>query len=130
NLIPNLVTEYEGSDDGLSVVFNMSDDAAFLFGEKVTAEAVKLSLERLMDQSPFNTNVSEVKNIEVVDDYSFKIEWVEPFAPIFSNLTSDYLAPLDVTVLNDEGKGFEKDPSASGPLKVKEIKRGDSIVYE
>lgn len=130
NLIPNLVTDYEVSDDGLSVVFNMREDAEFHSGEKVTAEAVKQSLERLMEQSPFNTNVGEVKNIEVVDDYSFKIEWVEPFAPIFSNLTSDYLAPLDVTVLNDEGKGFEKDPSASGPLKVKEIKRGDSIIYE
>ncbi|WP_368654340.1 ABC transporter substrate-binding protein [Ornithinibacillus sp. 4-3] len=130
NLIPNLIEEYEVADDGLSVTFHMRDDAKFHSGEPVTAEAIKQTFERLMDRSPFSTNVGTVENIEVIDDTSFTIEWSEPFAPIFSNLTSQYLAPIDVSVLDEDGDGFEKNPIASGPLMVDEIKRGDSIIYK
>lgn len=130
NLISGLVEDYTVSDDGLSVTFEIRKDVKFHSGKSVDAEAVKSSMERLMEISPFNTNIGDVKNIEVLGEHSFKIEWNEPFAPFFSNATSSYLSPLDVSVLDDDGDGFEKDPSASGPLKIVDIKRGDSIVYE
>ena len=129
NIKPNIVSEYEVTDDGKAVVFKMREDLKFHSGKPLNAEAVKLSMERLMDSSPFSTNAGDVDKIEVLSDYSFKITWNEPFAPFFLNATSPYLAPLDVSVLNAEGEEFEKNPSASGALVLKEIKRGDSITY-
>lgn len=127
---PNIVTDYEVIEDGLAVIFQMKEGLKFHSGEPLDAEAVKLSMERLMDSSPFSTNAGDIDKIEVLDEYEFKITWNEPFAPFFLNATSPYLAPLDVSVLNSEGEEFEKNPSASGPLVLKEIKRGDSITYE
>ena len=89
-------------------------------------EAVKLSFERLVASSPFSTNAGEIENIEVLSEHSFKIKWKNQFAPFFINATTPFLAPLDVTVLGADGEGFEKNPSGSGPLKLVEIKRGDS----
>lgn len=130
NIGPGLVTTYTVSDDGKEVVFKLREDAVFHSGKPVNAEAVKLSMERLVDSSPFKTNAGDVKSIEVLSDYSFKITWDEPFAPFFINATSAYLAPIDVSVLDEKGEGFEKNPSGTGPLKLVDIKRGDSLVYE
>ncbi|ALC86476.1 hypothetical protein AM499_12045 [Bacillus sp. FJAT-22090] len=130
NIVPNLITDYEVIGDGKEVIFNLKENAVFHSGKPVNAEAVKLSFERLVASSPFSTNAGEIENIEVLSEHSFKIKWKNQFAPFFINATTPFLAPLDVTVLGADGEGFEKNPSGSGPLKLVEIKRGDSIVYE
>lgn len=130
NIVGNLVKEYSVSPDGKEVTFELKEGVQFHSGEPLNAEAVKKSFERLMESSPFKTNAGDINNIEVVSEYVFKITWDEPFAPFFTNATSDYLSPIDVTVLDSKGEGFEKNPSAAGALKLKEIKRGDSLIYE
>ena len=130
NLVPGLVEDYTVSDDGLSVTFELKKGVTFHSGEPVNAETIKPSMERLMEISPFNTNIGSVQSIEVLGEHSLKVEWSEPFAPFFTNMTSPYLAPIDMSVLDDEGEGFEQNPSASGPLHLVDIKRGDSLVYE
>ncbi|GGA20880.1 ABC transporter substrate-binding protein [Psychrobacillus lasiicapitis] len=130
NIVPNLITDYEVIGDGKEVIFNLKEDAVFHSGKPVNAEAVKLSFERLISSSPFSTNAGDIDSIEVLSDYSFKITWKDQFAPFFINATTPFLAPLDVSVLNGEGEGFEKNPSGSGPLKLVKINRGDSLVYE
>ncbi|MFJ5768830.1 ABC transporter substrate-binding protein [Psychrobacillus sp. NPDC093180] len=130
NIVPNLITDYEVIGDGKEVIFNLKEDAVFHSGKPVNAEAVKLSFERLVSSSPFSTNAGDIDSIEVLSDYSFKITWKDQFAPFFINATTPFLAPLDVSVLNGEGEGFEKEPSGSGPLKLVKINRGDSLVYE
>lgn len=130
NIIPNLITDYEIVGDGKEVIFNLKEGQKFHSGKPVNAEAVKLSFERLVASSPFSTNAGEVDNIEVLSDYSFKITWTNQFAPFFINATTSFLAPIDVSVLDSDGEGFDKNPSGSGPLKLTKINRGDSIIYE
>src|SRR5699024_9683888 len=127
-LIPGIIEEYEVSDDDLSIEFVIQDDLEFHSGEPLDAEALKKSFERLSDSSPFSDNAGEIEDIEVIDDVTLKITWEKPFAPIFANLANPFLAPLDVSVLDDEGEGFDKNASGSGPLVIEEIKRGDSIL--
>ncbi|WP_164985128.1 ABC transporter substrate-binding protein [Ammoniphilus sp. CFH 90114] len=130
NIVPNLVEEYSMSSDGKEGTFKLKTGLEFHSGKPVNAEAVKKSFERMMAISPFNSNLGTVEGIDVVDENTFKIRWAEPYAPFFSNATSEFLAPLDVSVLDRQGEGFEKNPSASGPLELVEIKRGDSLVYK
>lgn len=130
NIIPNLITDYEIIGDGKEVIFNLKEGQKFHSGKTVNAEAVKLSFERLVASSPFSTNAGEIEKIEVLSDYSFKITWKNQFAPFFINATTAFLAPIDVSVLDDNGENFEKNPSGSGPLKLTKINRGDSLIYE
>lgn len=130
NIIPNLISDYEIIGDGKEVIFNLKEGQKFHSGKPVNAEALKQSFERLVESSPFSTNAGEIEKIEVLSDYSFKITWVNQFAPFFINATTAYLAPIDMSVLDSDGEGFEKNPSGSGPLKLMEVNRGDSIIYE
>lgn len=130
NIVPNIIKDYEILGDGKEVIFNLEDDVKFHSGKPVNAEAVKLSFERLVASSPFSTNAGDIDSIEVISEYSFKIKWKNQFAPFFINLTTSFLAPIDVSVLDENGEGFEKSPSGSGPLMLSKINRGDSLVYK
>lgn len=130
NIVPNLITDYEIIGDGKEVIFNLKEGEKFHSGKPVNAEAVKFSFERLVASSPFSTNAGDIETIDVISEYSFKIKWKDQFAPFFINATTYFLAPLDSSVLDDKGEGFEKNPSGSGPLKLTKINRGDSLIYE
>ncbi|QEY20723.1 ABC transporter substrate-binding protein [Psychrobacillus sp. AK 1817] len=130
NIVPNLITDYQIVGDGKEVIFNLKEGEKFHSGKPVNAEAVKLSFERLVESSPFSTNAGDIDSIEVISEHSFKITWKNQFAPFFINATTSFLAPIDVSALDEKGEGFEKNPSGSGPLKLSKINRGDSLVYE
>ncbi|MFC0230194.1 ABC transporter substrate-binding protein [Bhargavaea ullalensis] len=128
--IPGAIKDYEVSDDGKEIIFSLEEGLTFHSGEPFNADALKSSMDRFLETSPFYDNAGEITDIEVMDDYTIKFTWAEPYAPFFSNAVSPYLAPLDTSVLDGNGEGFEKNPSALGPLKITDIKRGDSITYE
>ena len=130
NIIPGAIADYEVVGDGTEIIFHLKEDATFHSGEPFNTEAIKKSLDRFLESSTFYDNAGSIEDIEIIDEHTFKMYWSEPDAPFFSNAVSAYLAPLDTSVLNDEGEGFEDNPSALGPLKVTDIKRGDSITYE
>lgn len=130
NTIPGAIKDWEVAEDGKEITFKLEEGLTFHSGEPFNAEALKSSMDRFLESSPFYDNAGAISDVTVVDDYSIKVIWSEPYAPFFSNAVSPYLAPLDTSVLDEQGEGFEKNPSALGPLKITEIKRGDSITYE
>lgn len=130
NITPGAIADYEILNDGTEVIFHLEEGLEFHSGEPFNTEALEKSMERFLDSSTFYDNAGEITDFEIIDEYSFKLTWAESYAPFFSNAVSGYLAPLDTSVLNDVGEGFEDNPSALGPLKVTDIKRGDSIFYE
>jgi peptide/nickel transport system substrate-binding protein len=130
NLVNSLVEDYTVSDDSKSVTFTLEEGRTFHSGDPVTAESVVSSLERALEISPVASNLGPINEMVVIDDLNFEIQWDEPFAPFFPNSTTAYLGVLDTTVLNDDNMGFEDNPIATGPLKISEINRGESIIYE
>ncbi|MDH4616914.1 ABC transporter substrate-binding protein [Brevibacillus sp. AY1] len=129
-IVPGLVKDYKVADGGKEITFELKENAVFHSGKPINAEAVKKSFERFLEKSPFKTNAGSIEKIEVLGETTFKITWSEPYAPFFSNATSAYLAPLDVSTLDAQGEGFDKNASAAGRLQLTEVKRGDSVVYK
>lgn len=73
-LEPMLATKWEFSDDNKSVTFTLRDDVTFSDGEKLDANAVKLSMDRAMNLPDSTVAVffPMVESVEVVDALNVK----------------------------------------------------------
>lgn len=130
NIVPGLVEDYTISEDSKVGTFHLKKNLTFHSGNPITAEAVKSSYERFIEMSPYQSDLASLDKIEVIDEHTFEMHWNEPNAPFLVNATTPYFGVLDTSVLDEDGKGFEKNPIASGPLKLIETNRGESLVYE
>lgn len=132
---PGVAKSWEVSDDGLVWTFDIREDAYFHNGEKVTAEDVKYSFERVINpetRSPQawlfnkvvgynemrNEEAAEVSGIRVVDDYTLEIELIEPLTPFVSMLASPGAAVVSKTAVEEYGDQFGQNVVSAGPFKL------------
>ena len=73
--VPGLAESWEYNDDGTAITFHLREDGAFSDGTAVTAEAVKLNLERGRDQenSTLAGQLRIVTAVDVVDAHTLTI---------------------------------------------------------
>lgn len=102
-LEPELAESWEMAEDGMSVTFNLRQDATFHDGAPVTANDVKWSYDRAVSIGGFPTfqmKAGVLENpdqFEVVDDHTFRVKFLRP-----DKLTMiDMAVPIPV-VINTE----------------------------
>ncbi|EMA4787321.1 ABC transporter substrate-binding protein [Shigella sonnei] len=78
----DLASSWKASDDQKEWTFTLKDNAKFADGTPVTAEAVKLSFERLLKigQGPAEAFPKDLK-IDTPDEHTVKFTLSQPFAP-------------------------------------------------
>jgi peptide/nickel transport system substrate-binding protein len=101
-------------------------------GEPFTAEAVKFSLERILDpgqKSPIRGNFTWIKGIKVLDDYTVQLLTEKPFPAAAEFLTLAYVVPPKY--LKAAGNdGFGKNPVGTGPYKYVEWRKAEHLIVE
>ena len=125
---PELVESYENESE-TRWVFHLKQGVKFHDGSEMTAQDVKASLEyakTFAEVSQFNNMIASV---EAVDDYTVAIETNGPSAVLLTNLCSHGNAIVPKKLI-DEGHDFGEDPVGTGPYKLVEWKRGDSLTFE
>ena len=125
---PELVESYENESE-TRWMFHLKQGVKFHDGSEMTAQDVKASLEyakTFAEVSQFNNMIASV---EVVDDYTVAIETNGPSAVLLTNLCSHGNAIVPKKLI-DEGHDFGEDPVGTGPYKLVEWKRGDSLTFE
>ena len=88
-IVPLLATEWDTPDD-FTWVFKLQEGVKFHDGEDFNAEAVKVNLERLLDEdvaAPRAFLFENIIDIEVLDEYTIQFTTDFPFAPLLSHLT-------------------------------------------
>lgn len=133
DFVPYLATDWEVLDDGLRIRFWLREDVTFTDGTPLTAEAVKVSFERLMDPAmaaPAASNAGALDHVEIVDDYTVDVVYSEPFAAALLNMTNAYFGIISPTALATQGSAFSQNPVSAGPFKIREVVSGDRIVLE
>ena len=114
--VGDVATAWELSDDALAWTFKLRDDAYFHDGTKVDAEAVKFSIDRLMDpetKSGMRRFYESVQSVEAVDPLTVKVHMKRPYA-FFLHMLAGYRTGL---VLYS--------PEATQAHSLKARKRGD-----
>ena len=128
---PDLATNWEISEDGLTYTFHLRE-AMFSDGSPVTAQDAKFSIERARDhelatQAALYQNIASV---ETPDDRTVVFTLKEPSAPFLSILAMFPASILPQAAVEERGEEFGSNPVGAGAFRLKEWRRGEVIVLE
>jgi ABC-type dipeptide transport system, periplasmic component len=132
-LIPGLATEWSQVDD-LTWEFKLRQGVKFHNGEDFNAEAVKFSIDRVLDpasNAPTLSYISTIDSVEVVDDYTVRVKTKtpDPLIPTrFSRYPTEVVPPKYVKEVGNEV--FAQKPVGTGPYKFVEWVKDDRVVLE
>ncbi len=129
---PHLAERWTVSPDGLTRTFYLRRGVKFHNGEPFNAEAVKFSLEWIRDPkvfSQFKGYWTDIKNIEMVDDYTIKFHFKQP-NPLLISLLPWHLAILPPKYVSENRATWGRKPVGTGPYKFVEWVPNERIVME
>lgn len=134
-LQPLLATEWEASEDGLTWTFTLRDDVTFHDGETFNAEAVKFSLDRLLDpdtEAAQAGTFSQISEVRVVDDTHVEIVTDSPY-PVLPRVLSQPMAgiisPASVEVAPNTLAHIEE-PVGTGPYMFESHSADEALVVK
>ncbi|MBM4331770.1 MAG: ABC transporter substrate-binding protein [Deltaproteobacteria bacterium] len=125
-VVPALAKSFKISSDGKEYTFILQQGIKFHDGKPLTAEDVKYSFERLLDPKTAATNrkyYAGIEAIQVIDPLTVKFK-VKKFD---SNLLFNLARGDAVIVSQQTADRLKSQPIGTGPFKLAEWKRGDSV---
>lgn len=132
---PALATSWNISEDGRSWTFHLRPDVFFHDNTPFTAAAVKFSVERQLKPLKKDTmtygsfTFGMVESVEVVNDYTVKINLKAPFAPFLRNLAMPWAAPIvSPAAVAGRGEEFYKNPVGTGPYYLAGWRKGSPVL--
>jgi peptide/nickel transport system substrate-binding protein len=134
SVVGSLAEEFNSVDE-TTWEFKLRQGVKFHDGSDFTAEAVKMSLERLIDPefaSPRAVVLNMITEVTVVDDHTVQIKTAEPFAPLPAHLAHNagsIIAPSAIEDENNGGKKVDENPVGTGPFKFDSWNRGAEIKF-
>ena len=128
-VVPKLATDWTMSDDGMSYTFHLRQGVKFHNGNDFTADDVKLSVERYMEQTWMQFASFCVAGCEIVDEYTVTINLKYAYANFLNMLW--YCAIIDSDYYNSvSAEEFARNPVGTGPSKFVEWVPAQRVVLE
>lgn len=148
--VGSLAQSWKVSSDGLVYTFSLRKDAKFSNGDKLTADDVIYTFDRMLNPKTkaLNTDfvdmiqgadermdgkADSVSGLKAVDENTLQITLSKPFAPFIANLATPACSIYDKKATIAAGDKFGIDPAktiGSGAFKLKSWKTNSSIVME
>lgn len=132
---PSLAKSWDVSPDGLSYTFHLQEGVKFQDGTDFNADAVKVNIDRQLppqvtkDMAYASFVYGSVKNVEVVDKNTVKINLKSPSTPFLSNLAMIMAAPMiSPKALKDNNNNVNQAPVGTGPYKFVKWDKDQDIV--
>lgn len=107
------------SDDGMTYVFTMREDAYFHNGDQVTAADAVFSFQRAMESGVLAPYVNGIESVEATGDFEVTIKLVQPYTPFLANTANVVI--YSKRAFEEAGDNFGSAPSGAGtgPYMVK-----------
>ena len=130
-IVPQIATSWDQVSD-TEIVFDLRDDVVFHDGEKLTAEDVVYTVERITNPdfaSPQLGQFNKIIKAEALGDYKVKLTTDGPYPALLAQLVKLSIVPQHVasTMSSEE---FNAAPVGSGPYKLSKWERGVEVVVE
>ncbi len=129
-IIGDLAESWDILEDGLVIVFHLRKNVKWHDGVPFTARDVLFTYNKLIDpkvKTPYSGDFERVKSLEIVDDYTLKVLYKEPFAPALSSWGM-WIMPEHILKNEDLNKtAFGRHPVGTGPYIFKSWKTGEKI---
>jgi len=107
---PGLATSWTVSPDATAYTFKLRQDVKFHDGTPLTAEAVKVTFDRIVDpntraQTAFSF-IGPYDRSEVVDRYTVRVRFKSPYAAFLDGASSPYLGIISPAAVQKYGQDF------------------------
>jgi len=133
NLIGDLAESWEVSEDGLVITFYLRKNVNWHDGKPFTAQDVRFTYEKLIDpniKTPYSADYLMVEKFEILDDYTVRIRYKEPFSPGLESWGMGII-PKHIFEKGDfNNHPANRAPIGTGPYKFVEWKTDERIVLE
>jgi peptide/nickel transport system substrate-binding protein len=130
-IYPGLAERYEISSDAKAYTFYLRKDVKFHDRTPFNAEAVKFSLDRIVDPATRSAAalgaVGPYDHSEVVDPYTIKVIFKEPFAGFLNMACTAYVPILSPTAVKKWGDQYQFHITGTGPFMLKEYVPDDHV---
>jgi peptide/nickel transport system substrate-binding protein len=139
--VPDAATSWEASPDGKTYTFKLRDNVFFHDGTEVDAEAVKFSIDRIMNpetNSGMRRFYEPLDRVEVVDPLTVRVHMKRPYA-FFLHMIAAYRTGLVLysptamqkpNAVENMKKGKPGAVIGCGPFKFVEWVPGDHLVMD
>lgn len=127
-----VVEDYEQKDDE-TWVFQLKEGIEFHNGDALTAEDVKFSLERVMEDSSLKQYLyfNQLKEVNVLGEYEVEIKTDGPMTTLLTLLAKSGSEILPKNYIDEVGMSeFQNDPIGAGPYKFVEWQKDAHVVLE
>jgi glutathione transport system substrate-binding protein len=128
---PALAESHQVSDDQRTYTFKLRK-ATFQNGDRVTADDVKFTFDRILDEktgATFRAQLSVISSVEVVDPSTVRFTLKEPVAPFLHYLALPESVIVSRKYTEDKGD-LASTMMGAGPYTFKEWKKGQSITLD
>ena len=131
DVIPQLATSWDISDDGLTYTFHLGDHQ-FSDGTPVTAEDVRYSIERSIHyDGGWGFLLEAVKSVEAPDPKTVVITLSRPHAPLLADLAMYAYAVIPEQLVKQQGaKDFFQHPIGSGEWMLTQWNKGSDLTFK
>jgi len=147
NLIPDIASRWEVSEDGRTYIFFLRRGVRFHNGREVKAQDFKYSLERACDPRTGSRTAAtylgdivgameklagrarEVRGIKVLDDYTLQITIDAPKVYFLQKLAHPCAYVVDRENV-ESGADWWRHPNGTGPFKLKKWEKDKLLILE
>lgn len=141
----SLAKSWDISANGLEYIFHLRTDVFFhdndVFtgrkGRKMVAADVEYSFKRIIDAklaSPgawiFNNVVDSADGFKAIDDSTFRLRLLKPYAPILQVLKMKYCSVVPKEVVEKYGSDFRSHPCGTGPFQFVAWEEGLALILK
>lgn len=129
--VPGLAERWEVSSDGLLYTFFLRRDVRFHDGTPFNAQAVQFNLERIANPETKSRKargmLGPYDHSEVVDDYTVRVYFKQPYAPFLDSASQVYLGMASPAAVQKWGADYQLHQVGTGPFIFKEYVPNDHL---
>jgi len=125
-LAPRLATDWEFSDDGLTLTFQLREGVKFHNGADFTSQDVKYTFDWVLDESNGATNrplYADIASIDTPDDHTVVFNLGNANSFLLNNIARMPIVPHTA----DEDPNFTFNPVGTGPYAFDSLVRDDTL---
>jgi ABC-type transport system substrate-binding protein len=147
DLVPHLATDFALSPDARRATVKLRSDARFSNGRAVTASDVRFAIERVLRPATHSPGAeffrgihgaadfvagraAHVAGIEIGDDLDLAFALEEPDPLFLHKLAMPFAAPVPGEEVDRLGEDFARQPTGSGPFRLREWRPGEVLRLE
>ncbi len=136
NVVPKLAESWQANPDATGYTFKLRQGVKFTDGTEFNADAVVANFQRWKagkqeSFSYYNDVYGKViQSVTAVDPSTVEFKFSEPFAPFIASLVLPPFAINSPAAIEKFGDKLNENPVGTGPFKLVEWKRNDSITLE